>query len=375
MTLRSQLEFKTKELSETIQSCETALRQNKASLSALVKQIEKEQQTLNNEINPKYEDARDSLARMNNERDEAQKKIDGIYAKQGRGKQFQSQSDRDEYLQNQIDDLKKIRDEKESMLNDSRDTLASLRRSIVTMEKDLKAMKKDLSTKEKSLDVTQQKLLTKRRERNEMAERRKVYWGDLSELSAQVLEARESLRKAQSRFRKVMPRNTAMGLDALNRIIHEERVIVGQQYFGPVMQNIELVDSKYQTAVEAAAQNSLFHVIVDTDETAAKLMKRLERERLGRVTFLPLNQLNVPHVKYPDSPDIVPLMKECLKFDPRVKTAMQHVFGKKLLANSAEVASTWSTRCQMDAVTLDGDLCSRKGAMSGGYVDTSKRYV
>ena len=139
------------------------------------------------------------------------------------------------------------------------------------------------------------------------------------------------------------------------------------------MQNIELVDPKFQTAVEAAAQNSLFYVIVDTDATAAELMKRLERDRLGRVTFLLLNQLNMPHVRYPDSPDIYPLMKACLKYDPRLKKAIQHVFGKKLLANSAEVASTWSTRCKMDAVTLEGDLCSRKGAMSGGYIDSSKR--
>ena len=373
MTLRSQLEFKTKELSETIQSYETTLQQNKATLKSLIQQIEKEQQTLNNEINPKYVAAKDTLAKMNKERDEAQKKVDGIHAKQGRGKQFRSKKDRDEYLQKQVDNLKLLKDEKESMLTDSQDSLANLRRSIGNMEKDLDAKKKELIAKEKSLETTQQKLVTKRRERNEMAERRKVHWGELSDLSAQVTEGRDNLRKAQSRFRKVMPRNTAMGLDALNRIIQEERVVVGEQYFGPVMENIELVHPKYQTAVEAAAQNSLFHVIVDTDATAAKLMKRLEKERLGRVTFLPLNQLNIPNVKYPESPDIVPLMKECLKYDPRLKTAMQHVFGKKLLANSAEVASAWSTRCQMDVVTLEGDLCSRKGAMSGGYVDTTKR--
>ena len=51
------------------------------------------------------------------------------------------------------------------------------------------------------------------------------------------------------------------------------------------MQNFELIDVTFRTAVEVAAQNSLFHVIVDTDETAAKLMHRLEKDRLGRVTF------------------------------------------------------------------------------------------
>ena len=373
MTLKTQLELKTKELEDIIQSFETKLRQNKTTLHSLIQRIEKEQQTLNNEIEPKYEEAKDSLAKIRLERDDAQKKIDGLYSKQSRGQQFDSKTERDEYLQGQIKDLINIREDKESMLNDSRDTLANLRRTIISVQKDLESKKKEIIRKEKSLATVQEKLTTKRRERNEMAERRKHQWSELSDLSTQVSEERENVQKAQSSFRKVMPRNTAMGLNALNRIIHEERVIIGQQYFGPVMQNIELVDPKFQTAIEAAAQNSLFHVIVDTDATAAKLMKRLERDRLGRVTFLPLNQLNTPHINYPNSPDIAPLMKECLTYDPRLKKAMQHVFGKKLLASSAEIASTWSTRCHMDVVTLDGDLCGRKGAMSGGYVDATKR--
>jgi len=127
--------------------------------------------------------------------------------------------------------------------------------------------------------------------------------------------------------------------------------------------------------VEVAAQNALFHVIVDTDATAAKLMKRLEREKLGRVTFLPLNQLRDEGprgIQYPESADVTPILRRCLKYDTKVQKAMQHVFGKKLLARDVDVASTWSAQCDMDAITLEGDLCSRKGALTGGYVDHAK---
>jgi hypothetical protein len=47
----------------------------------------------------------------------------------------------------------------------------------------------------------------------------------------------------------------------------------------------------FRVAVEVAAGNSLFHVIVDTDTTAAYLMKELERRKAGRLTFLPLNRM------------------------------------------------------------------------------------
>lgn len=42
---------------------------------------------------------------------------------------------------------------------------------------------------------------------------------------------------------------------------------------------------------QVAGGNSIFNVIVDTDDTAAKLMHLLERRKLGRVTFMPLNRL------------------------------------------------------------------------------------
>lgn len=40
-----------------------------------------------------------------------------------------------------------------------------------------------------------------------------------------------------------------------------------------------------------AGANSIFNVIVDSDDTAARLMDLLERRKLGRVTFMPLNTL------------------------------------------------------------------------------------
>ena len=43
---------------------------------------------------------------------------------------------------------------------------------------------------------------------------------------------------------------------------------------------------------QVAGGNSVFNVIVDTDDTAAKLMHLLERKKLGRVTFMPLNKLS-----------------------------------------------------------------------------------
>ncbi len=373
MTLRTNLELQCKEAEEGVNLGEENLAKNNRELALLEEKIVEASSKLASDVQPKYDDAKDTLKRMKMERNDATKKMDGLYAKQGRGTQFGSKEDRDIYLNQQIDGLNTAKVDKESMLNEQRDTLASIRRTVTSEEKELKKKKNSLSKKEKEFEKLSEAFVEKKHQRHEMAEKRKAQWGELSKLSYQVADAREAARSAYYTLRKIMPRNTAMGLDALRRIVSEENIVEGEQYFGPVMDNIELVDEKFQTAVEVSAQNALFHVIVDTDATAARLMKRLENERLGRVTFLPLNRLNVPTTKYPDSPDVYPLMSTCLKFDNRLRRAMEQVFGQKLLADSVESASTWSVRCNVDAVTLDGDLCSRKGALSGGYVDRSKR--
>ncbi|KAF8802101.1 hypothetical protein BYT27DRAFT_6769534 [Phlegmacium glaucopus] len=45
------------------------------------------------------------------------------------------------------------------------------------------------------------------------------------------------------------------------------------------------------------AGNSLFHVIVDTDETASKVLDVMPKERTSRVTFMPLNRLKQKTLK------------------------------------------------------------------------------
>lgn len=47
------------------------------------------------------------------------------------------------------------------------------------------------------------------------------------------------------------------------------------------------------TAVETTAGNSLFHVVVETDEVATRLTELLNKGKCGRASFMPLNRLKV----------------------------------------------------------------------------------
>lgn len=215
-------------------------------------------------------------------------------------------------------------------------------------------------------------------QRNNLQEGRKATWKELEVVQEEIQNCRNELEKDRQVLSASLPRQVSIGLAFVEKIVEEKGIGkslgVGENpgrgvYLGPLIDNISLKHEKFRTAVEVAAGNSLFHVIVDTDATAALLMKELEKKKAGRLTFLPLNQLRDEQINYPESRDVRPLIDVALNYDPAIERAVKQVFGKKLLAKDLDIAAKYSRECQLDAVTPEGDLVNRKGGFEGGYHD------
>lgn len=44
----------------------------------------------------------------------------------------------------------------------------------------------------------------------------------------------------------------------------------------------------------------LFHVVVENDDKSTEIIKHLNQQKGGRLTFIPLNRINAPRVTYPE---------------------------------------------------------------------------
>lgn len=372
VTIYTKLDLECKELEESVIAGDELATSNKKKLAELEQEIAKVERELDETVLPAHDQAVKTMQNMNDHRESAVKEIEALYAKQGRGRMFRTVQERDAFLIQNRKELEAAKQDKETELVNQRDTLANLRRTAEKEAAEIMVLQQDVTNKAAAQQSLSKSIDEKGRQRLNLSDTRRENWRKTEELQEQVREARDVMHSCLSDTKKVMPRATAMGLEALRSIVEQEGLVHGEQYFGMLMENMKLTDNKYQTAVEVAAQNSLFHIIVDNDHTAARLMKRLEDGKLGRVTFLPLNQLRVDSVKHPESNDVRPMLDLCIKYDKQVERAMQHVFSKKLIARSQELASEWSTKLSVDAITLDGDLCGRKGALTGGFVDVNK---
>ncbi|RVW19678.1 Structural maintenance of chromosomes protein 3, partial [Vitis vinifera] len=201
-------------------------------------------------------------------------------------------------------------------------------------------------------------------QRDKLQDERKSLWGKESELSAEIDKLKTEVVKAEKSLDHATPGDIRRGLNSVRRICREFEI---HGVFGPIFELLDC-DEKFFTAVEVTAGNSLFHVVVETDEVSTQIIRHLNALKGGRVTFIPLNRVKAPHVAYPQSSDVIPLLKK-LKFSPNYTPAFAQVFARTVICRDLDVATRVARTDGLDCITLEGDQVSKKGGMTGGFYD------
>ena len=124
---------------------------------------------------------------------------------------------------------------------------------------------------------------------------------------------------------------------------------------------------EYTVALNIAAGGKLHFVVVENDQVASDAIRFLQENRLGRVTFLPLNKLHPkPLPSLPIGDDIIDFARNLLDCRQEFDTAFRVVFGSTIIVDTLEHARRRIGSYRM--VTLDGSLFELSGAMTGGSV-------
>ena len=137
---------------------------------------------------------------------------------------------------------------------------------------------------------------------------------------------------------------------------------------GPVAQLGE-VEERVRLALEVAAGGRLGQVVVDDDRIAARAIELLKSRRAGRLTFLPLNKIRGGSGggsgggSY-SSGGLVGKAVDLVGYEPVYAEVFRYVFGDTLVFDNLANARRELGRCR--AVTLDGELLEKSGAMTGG---------
>ena len=318
------------------------------------------------EVEPRFADLTSRRKETDTTLTKTKARVEQLIGKQGRGKQFTSKSERNAFLNEQISILEKQMEGKQALITRAKQQMGEQdkriskeNQSIATAEIEAK---KHSTTHENNNKAIREAIV----KRNDLQEQRKDSWREMETVQESLNEAKQDRERSKQHLNASLPKQVAVGLRVAEQIVQEKNLT---GYYGPLIDNFKLKSEAFRTAVEVAVGNALFHVIVDTDKTAAVLIKEMEKRKMGRLTFIPLNRIVNSEVTYPDSTEVRPMMEVALEYEPAFAEAIKHVFGRKLLARDLEVASQYSREFGLDAITRDGDMVNRKGGFEGGYHD------
>jgi len=125
------------------------------------------------------------------------------------------------------------------------------------------------------------------------------------------------------------------------------------------------VEPQYQTALEIAAGARLSYLVVEDDGVAAAGIELLKRERAGRATFLPLNQIQAPRNLSPlRASGAIDYALHLVDFEPCYQNIFAYIFGNTVVFETLSEARRYLGQYRI--VTLDGELLETTGAMTGG---------
>lgn len=295
---------------------------------------------------------------------EREKQLSILYQKQGRATQFANKAARDKWLQKEIKEYERILSSNQQQESKLRDEINQLHRDINTQDDIIMHRKNEATEREAVISGYRQSYSAFKKQRDELHDERKSLWEKESELSADIARLKAEVVKAEKSLDHATPGDIRRGLNSVRRICNQYRIL---GVFGPIIELLECED-RFFTAVEVTAGNSLFHVVVEDDDISTQIIRHLNAEKGGRVTFIPLNRVKASKVSYPQNNDVIPLLKK-LKFSDTHTKAFEQVFARTVICRDLDVATRVARTDGLDCITLEGDQVSKKGGMTGGFYD------
>ncbi|GAP89623.1 putative chromosome segregation protein [Rosellinia necatrix] len=360
---RAKAELAVKSLSDSMSAQEQAKEEHDAELNRVKAAISSKETELQ-KLMPELEKRRRKEADVRQALDTAEAGRQRLFTKQTRGTQFRSKTERDNWLKKEIDELnmtlgtqKATRLDAEEQVNNIQTAIQELEDEIVTLRQKNGAFGTDRATLAEGYNKAKDVVHKLQEEIKQLRKKDDA-------LDKELLDAHGERAKAENVLRKSMDSNTWLGLESIRRL--KQKLDIPGAY--GTLAELLTVDETYRLPVEQVAGASLFHYVVDNDETATYLVKALQKQSGGRITFMPLSRLQPKPAKLPNAQDAIPLLNK-IKYNPEYEKAFRQVFGTTIVCRDLTIGSQYAKSHGVNVVTLDGDTTNKRGAMTGGYID------
>lgn len=356
-----------------LQDNQSTTQQTKTARDKQVKSLQQQMRSREAELKrllPEYSSKKEEEEAVRSQLMEADGQRKRLEEKQGRTAFYGNKRQRDDALRAQIEGANGDLSRRKAVLMQTNEEIADLETNIERVEQEIAELRSAIEN-EGDVSVSLAANLEKAKDASRaIHDEQTNLYREQHRISTQFSNAQAELRKAEGAFSRLLDHGTSRGLETLRRYQSEGQL---PGVHGTIADLLE-VEDKYRLAAEAAAEGSLFNVVVDHDNVGSALIDRLQKDKGGRLTFIPLNRIQAPDMQLPTTGDMVPLLPK-LRYDDRFAPAIKHVFSKIVVCPDLGACKSNATKYNVRAYTVDGDNASRKGQYRGGYHDPSKSKI
>lgn len=131
--------------------------------------------------------------------------------------------------------------------------------------------------------------------------------------------------------------------------------------------NLITIKSGYEDILDKLLGNALQNVVSRTKDETRDLIKFINKNHLGQVTFLPIDSIFASKKEKPNHKEVIAMAYELVDYEMRLSNIINHFLGSTVVVKNIDDATSLSKKIKgYRIITLDLDIINAWGSMASG---------
>lgn len=138
-----------------------------------------------------------------------------------------------------------------------------------------------------------------------------------------------------------------------------------------VLASLIKVPAEYETAIEVALGNAVQNIVTYNEDGAKDLISYLKENKFGRATFLPISSMrrrDMDEKLIAGKKGVFGVASKLISYDKQIDNVISNLLGGTVIVDTLSTAVDLAkdNRFSFKIVTLEGDVVSTQGSLTGG---------
>ena len=224
------------------------------------------------------------------------------------------------------------------------------------------------------MEVFEQNKLTKENEKKEKeqilkevsmkSEKIRNHYSDINKQMGELSYRYENYNAKKRANENIIERNETFA--RATKAILQENI---KGVIGAFVNLINIPDG-YEEAIQTLSGGNFQDIVVENSNIGKKCIDILKDKKLGRASFLPVADVKVYKIlnEYPKKEGVIGFARNIVGYDENIKKIVEFVYGNSIVVKDIEIGTQLLKEGFNDRiVTLEGDIITARGRMTGGY--------